>query len=184
MQKPSVTRKELLGWTQSSLRSFGTSLGHVGNNLANGLSALTTDSSDKERITIVKFGELEYTPSKRNGIKTVRRTVLLVGYVTGFQLWDLDSGAPNLLVSRREGPVRCGQQLPLPRKTCLEAPPLLSWLGCVIRGFTGSPCAVELCQCLALICLTVLMSVAMASESQMPCTSTQHVLCLKIFWPL
>ena len=104
--QPSVTRKEIFGWTQSSLRSLGASLGHVGNSLATGISALTTDSSDKERITTVKFGELEYTPSKKNGVKTVRRSVLLVGYATGFQMWDLDSGAPNLLVSRREGPVR------------------------------------------------------------------------------
>lgn len=139
MQKPSVTRKELLGWTHSSLRSLGTSLGHVGSTLANGLSALTTDSSDKERITIVKFGELEYTPSKRNGVKIVRRTVLLVGYVTGFQLWDLDSGAPNLLVSRREGPVRCGQQLPLPQEA-----PSFNWFGCVTWDFTSSPYGADL----------------------------------------
>ncbi|CAL8470762.1 g10304 [Coccomyxa elongata] len=80
---------------------------------------------------MVKFGELEYTPSKRNGIKTVRRTVLLVGYVTGFQLWDLDSGAPNLLVSRREGPVRFLEVLPLPQREDTESSPLHGMRPCL-----------------------------------------------------
>lgn len=75
---------------------------------------------------MVKFGELEYTPSKRNGVKTVRRTVLLVGYATGFQMWDLDSGAPNLMVSRREGPVR--------RAKCLTKTALVKLFCCHNTG--------------------------------------------------
>ena len=56
--------------------------------------------------SFVKFGFLEFLPSRKNGIRVARKPVLLLGYTTGFQMWDLDSGAPNLLVSRREGPVR------------------------------------------------------------------------------
>lgn len=104
--KPFVTKKELLGWTQSSLESIGTSLRHVGTSLAQGITALTADSSDKEKVSIVKLGQLEYAPSGKDGAKIVRRTVLLLGYTSGFQMWDLESGAPNLLVSRRDGPVR------------------------------------------------------------------------------
>jgi hypothetical protein len=106
MHKPFVTRRELLGWTQSSIESLGTSLRHVGSSLASGITALTADSSDTEKICILKFGQLEYAPDSKHGGKTVRRTVLFLGYTTGFQMWDLDSGAPNLLLSRRDGPVR------------------------------------------------------------------------------
>ncbi|EIE22763.1 hypothetical protein COCSUDRAFT_63899 [Coccomyxa subellipsoidea C-169] len=95
------------------------------------LLALTTDSSDKERITTVKFGELEYTPSKRNGVKIVRRSVLLVGYATGFQMWDLESGAPNLLVSRREGPVRFLEVLPMPQREDTPSSPLHGMRPCL-----------------------------------------------------
>ena len=31
---------------------------------------------------------------------------MLLGYTSGFQVWDLEQGTPALLVSRREGPVR------------------------------------------------------------------------------
>ena len=91
---------------QTSLGTLGTSICHVGSSLANGLSSLAVDSTDREKVSFVTFSHLEYTSSKPNSSGLIRRPVLLIGYTTGFQVWDLGSGAPNVLVSRREGPVR------------------------------------------------------------------------------
>ena len=91
---------------QTSLGTLGTSICHVGSSLANGLSSLAIDSTDREKVSFVTFSHLEYTSSKPNSSGLIRRPVLLIGYTTGFQVWDLGSGAPNVLVSRREGPVR------------------------------------------------------------------------------
>ena len=94
-------------WTQNSLGTLGSSIAHVGSTLASGLSSLAIDNSDREKVTFVTFSHLEYTSSKATKSGLTRRPVLLLGYTTGFQVWDLGSGAPNVLVSRREGPVRC-----------------------------------------------------------------------------
>ena len=91
---------------QTSLGTIGTSICHVGSSLASGLSSLAIDSTDREKVSFVTFSHLEYTSSKPNTGGLIRRPVLLIGYTTGFQVWDLGSGAPNVLVSRREGPVR------------------------------------------------------------------------------
>ena len=103
MQQRPPGKRELFGWSPTALSS---TIRHVGSSLASGISALTVDTSDKEKISFVKFGQLEYQVSRKAGASTVHRTVLLLGYTTGFQVWDLDSGAPTLLVSRREGPIR------------------------------------------------------------------------------
>ena len=97
---------------QTSLGTLGTSICHVGSSLANGLSFLAVDSTDREKVSFVTFSHLEYTSSKPDSSGLIRRPVLLIGYTTGFQVWDLGSGAPNVLVSRREGPVRYGEHCP------------------------------------------------------------------------
>ena len=97
---------------QTSLGTLGTSICHVGSSLANGLSSLAVDSTDREKVSFVTFSHLEYTSSKPNSSGLIRRPVLLIGYTTGFQVWDLGSGAPNVLVSRREGPVRYERHCP------------------------------------------------------------------------
>ena len=89
-----------------TLGTLGTSISHGGSSVANGLSSLTSDRSDREKVSFVTFSHLEYTSSKSDSSGLIRRPVLLIGYTTGFQVWDLGSGAPNVLVSRREGPVR------------------------------------------------------------------------------
>ena len=93
-------------WTQQSLGTLGTSIAHVSSSLASGISSLTVDHTDREKVTFVTFSHLEYTSSKSNSSNLIRAPVLLLGYTSGFQVWELGSGAPNVLVSRREGPAR------------------------------------------------------------------------------
>ena len=97
-------RMDVSRW-QTSLGTLGTSICHVGSTLASGLSSLAVDNSDREKVSFVTFSHLEYTSSK-NSSGLIRRPVFLLGYTTGFQVWDVGSGAPNVLVSRREAPVR------------------------------------------------------------------------------
>ena len=123
-QSPPIKREAFANWAPTAL---GSTIRHVGISLANGISSLTADSSEKEKISLVKFGQLEYVPSNVSGAgASVHRTVLLLGYTSGFQVWDLEQGAPALLVSRREGPVRwaAGAACDLPTWLCMQRPRL------------------------------------------------------------
>ena len=147
-----LLRMDVSRW-QTSLGTLGTSICHVGSSLANGLSSLAVDSTDREKVSFVTFSHLEYTSSKPNSSGLIRRPVLLIGYTTGFQVWDLGSGAPNVLVSRREGPVRyerhCPQSHPCTATCskicaqralvcfCLPRTPDIAHMQLLVEGMTG-----------------------------------------------
>ena len=99
------------GIFSSSLLSVGSSLKTVGNRagrgifhaVAAGYDHLTSDHSDKEPVLFAKFSKLEW----RAAIGLQQQDVLLLGYETGFQVWDLqDCTQTQELVSKRDGPVR------------------------------------------------------------------------------
>ena len=100
------------GIFSSSLLSVGSSLKTVGNRagrgifhaVAAGYDHLTSDHSGKEPVLFAKFSELEW----RGAVGLQQQDVLLLGYETGFQVWDLrDCTQIQELVSKRDGPVRC-----------------------------------------------------------------------------
>lgn len=74
---------------------------------AAGISSLTLDRNDKERVLWASIREIEWHDSAKG--TTFRHHVCLLGYETGFQLWTLDERSyPSELVSlRRDGAVRC-----------------------------------------------------------------------------
>ena len=99
------------GIFSSSLLSVGSSLRTVGNRAGRGLlqavsagyDHFTTDTSDKESVVFVKFSQLEFW--NKAGLQ--QQQVLLLGYESGFQIWDLqDCSQIQELVSRRDGAVR------------------------------------------------------------------------------
>ena len=108
----------------SSLLSVGSSLKTAGSRagrgffqaVSTGYEHLTSDTSDKEVVLFVKFSQLEL----RGSAGVHLQSVLLLGYETGFQVWDLqDCHHIHELVSRRDGSVRCAKHTP-----CLRhAPP-------------------------------------------------------------
>ncbi len=98
----------------SSLRS-------VGNSLVSGVNALALrDNFSDEKIEFVKFAYLEYD-SQRGDLggaapkgNPVPRRVLLLGYASGFQVWDVEHIGehglqPVVIASRRDEAVRYGQ---------------------------------------------------------------------------
>lgn len=100
------------GIFSSSLLSVGSSLKTVGNRagrgifhaVAAGYDHLTSDHSDTEPVLFAKFCKLEW----RGAVGLQQQEVLLLGYETGFQVWDLqDCTQIQELVSKRDGPVRC-----------------------------------------------------------------------------
>jgi hypothetical protein len=124
--KPNYTRE-----LTSSLLSVGASLRTVGATLVEKISSgyehLTADSSDKEKIDFVKFGFLEYWP-QRSGLGVERHRVLLLGYQNGFQVWDVqDCNNVRELVSRRDGPVRFTEPVPLPQEPDKKGSPLYNY---------------------------------------------------------
>lgn len=99
------------GIFSSSLLSVGSSLKTVGNRagrgifhaVAAGYDHLTSDHSDKEPVLFAKFSQLEW----RGASGLQQQEVLLLGYETGFQVWDLqDCTQIQELVSKRDGLVR------------------------------------------------------------------------------
>lgn len=95
----------------SSLFSVGSTLKSAGSRAGQGIlqavsasyEQLTTDTTDRERITFATFSQLQL--NERTG--PLSRPVLLLGYQNGFQLWDVqDSEDVQELLSRRDGPVR------------------------------------------------------------------------------
>lgn len=103
------------GIFSSSLLSVGSSLKTVGNQAGRGLlqavsagyTHLTSDSTDREIVLFVKFSQLQYQATA--GLQ--QHPVLLLGYETGFQVWDLqDCAQIHELVSRRDGSVRYATQ--------------------------------------------------------------------------
>ena len=92
----------------SSLFSVGSTLKSAGSRAGQGIlqvvsagyEQLTTDCTDRERITFARFSCLSFNTG-------LRRSVLLLGYQNGFQVWDVqDSEDVQELVSRRDGSVR------------------------------------------------------------------------------
>ena len=107
----------------SSLLSVGSSLKIAGSRAGRGLfqavsagyEHLTSDTSDKEVVLFVKFSRLEL----RGSAGVHLQPVLLLGYETGFQIWDLqDCHHIHELVSRRDGSVRSAKHNP-----CLQPTP-------------------------------------------------------------
>ena len=107
-RKSSVNQQ---GMISSSLFSVGSSLKTVGNKAGRGLLSavaagydhLTTTHLDKESVVFVKFSKLEW----RGSAGVQHQAVLLLGYETGFQVWDLQNCTQiQELVSKRDGPVR------------------------------------------------------------------------------
>ena len=107
-RKSSVNQQ---GIFSSSLLSVGSSLKTVGNRagrgifhaVAAGYDHLTSDHSDKEPVLFAKFSKLEW----RGTAGLQQQAVLLLGYETGFQVWDLqDCTQIQELVSKKDGPVR------------------------------------------------------------------------------
>lgn len=113
-RRPEIARRSSSsnqqGFFSSSLLSVGSSLKTVGNTAGRGLrhavsagyDHLTSDTSDKEDVLYVKFSHLEF----RSTAGLQQQPVLLLGYETGFQVWDLkDCAQIQELVSRRDGAV-------------------------------------------------------------------------------
>lgn len=99
------------GIFSSSLLSVGSSLKTVGDRAGRGIfhavtagfDHLTSDHSDKEPVLFVKFSNLEW----RGTTGLQQQAVLLLGYETGFQVWDLqDCNQIQEMVSKRDGAVR------------------------------------------------------------------------------
>lgn len=91
----------------STLKSASSRAQQAGQGLfhavAAGYEQLTAESADRERITFVKFVNLEVPHSAGLLLKAV----LLLGYENGFQVWDVqDSNDVQELLSRRDGAVR------------------------------------------------------------------------------
>lgn len=129
-------------WGHASLSSLRT----VGTTLANGLRAgydsLTVETTDKEALQVVKFACLEYG----TGRHLVSRRVLLLGYQTGFQVWNLEEGThARELASRRDGAVRYHVNPGLRRPAgYLSSASLLyvqgydGWRNCLFGGLDGA----------------------------------------------
>ncbi|KAK9845302.1 hypothetical protein WJX81_002840 [Elliptochloris bilobata] len=112
-------------WSLQTLGRVSGSLKGVVTNLSAGLAGLALDS-DKERVDFVAFSTLEYracTECPQSAV--VARRVLLLGYATGFQVWDLEENRsiPEL-VSRRDGPVRFLEMVPEPDEPDAPKAPL------------------------------------------------------------
>ena len=99
------------GIFSSSLLSVGASLITVGDRAGRGIlhavsagyDHLTCDQSDRENVLFVKFSHLELKSTA--GLQQI--PVLLLGYDTGFQVWDLhDRAQIRELASRRDGAIR------------------------------------------------------------------------------
>lgn len=99
----------------SSLLTLATSFGNsvvkgVHSTFLHSYDYLQSTSYDKERVEFLKFGHLEYRHASDSGRQEgvySRRLILVVGYKTGFQVWDLqDSSNVRELVSKRDGPIR------------------------------------------------------------------------------
>lgn len=99
-----------------SVLAIGSGIAAGSRLVAKGVSALTTDSSDREAVCFLKFAQLEWggsdgsgdaSPTSASGACTTERLpVLLIGLASGFQVWRLDGASPAELVSRRDKPAR------------------------------------------------------------------------------
>ena len=100
-------------------RSAGSSL-YSG--LKTGYDQLTVESSDKEKVTFLKFGTLEYC--NPHGTET-SLPVLLLGYELGFQIWLLQDAVKEI-VSRRDHKIRSHILSALGNAVCPCLPPIES----------------------------------------------------------
>lgn len=85
-----------------SCRSAGSNL-YTG--LKNGYDQLTVESSDKEKVTFLKFGRIECC-SAQGGDASL--PVLLLCYELGFQIWLLKDAVKEI-VSRRDYKIKCAR---------------------------------------------------------------------------
>ena len=92
-----------------SLQSSLGALRLAGSSFVTGIRAgyqhLTQDQTDREKVCLVRFGELEFQP--KGGGSTASCPVLLLGYATGFQVWAVDDAKRELASLRGDGPTRC-----------------------------------------------------------------------------
>ncbi|KAI3424996.1 hypothetical protein D9Q98_008377 [Chlorella vulgaris] len=114
-----------------SVLAIGSGIAAGSRLVAKGVSALTTDSSDREAVCFLKFAQLEWggsdgsgdaSPTSASGACTTERLpVLLIGLASGFQVWRLDGASPAELVSRRDKPARLLEAIPEPRASSCTA---------------------------------------------------------------
>lgn len=73
---------------------------------AAGIQTLTSDHSDREKVTFARVAELTWSDPVTGSER--RLPVALLGYATGFQLWSLEDrdGPAELVSTRRDGAVR------------------------------------------------------------------------------
>lgn len=105
------------GLSSSLLSAAGSGFSILSSSLATANKAITAGAQqlaaageapkgDRERVDFIKFGWLE-RDVKAPGAQRQRRLTLVIGYQTGFQVWDVEDGnKKEELVSRRDGPVR------------------------------------------------------------------------------
>ncbi len=105
------------GLSSSLLSAAGSGFSILSSSLASANKAITAGAQqlahagespkgDRERVDFIKFAWLE-RDVKAPGAQHERRLALLIGYQTGFQVWDVEDGSKKEeLVSRRDGPVR------------------------------------------------------------------------------
>ena len=95
----------------SSLASANKALTAGAHQLA---AAGESPKGDRERVEFLKFAWLQHD-THASAPKRQQRLTLLIGYQTGFQVWDIQDGSKmEELVSRRDGPVRFGPLPPSP----------------------------------------------------------------------
>lgn len=106
------------GLSSTLLSAAGSGFSILSSSLASANKALTAGAhqlaaagespkGDRERVEFIKFAWLQHD-THASALKRQRRLALLIGYQTGFQVWDVQDGSKmEELVSRRDGPVRC-----------------------------------------------------------------------------
>ncbi|XVF77647.1 hypothetical protein PTKIN_Ptkin14bG0063900 [Pterospermum kingtungense] len=108
---------ELSETARSSLRALSSYLRIVSSGASTvARSAVSVASSIVDREDYSEYDQVHWAGfDKLEGEKNVTRQVLLLGYQSGFQVWDVEE-ADNVrnLVSRRDGPVSFMQMLPKP----------------------------------------------------------------------
>ncbi|KAK9833606.1 hypothetical protein WJX74_000354 [Apatococcus lobatus] len=114
------------GLSSTLLSAAGSGFSILSSSLASANKALTAGAhqlaaagelpkGDRERVEFIKFAWLQ-CDAHATALKRQRRLALLVGYQTGFQLWDVQDGSKmEELVSRRDGPVRALELVPPPK---------------------------------------------------------------------
>jgi hypothetical protein len=92
------------------LKKLGSGLAWAGSAAARAASTAAAlveggEREKRERVLWAKLDYLEWEHDPQGGQQR-RIPVLLQAYESGFQIWSLETGSPEELVSRRDGAVR------------------------------------------------------------------------------